>query len=367
MTDKKGCKRDGNDTVIPFRREPDFYQRVIFIYGIGAFLLLVAVLLWHASNVVLLVFSSLLIAVLLNDATKVLQSRLHLGRGLALGIVLAVVVALLALGGWLLAPRVVTQVNQLITELPASLQRMWNYLEGHSVLREAVRMLPAPEQMVKNTSAVMARAGSIFSGLLGTLGNVVFILFVAIYLAAQPGIYTRGLIKLLPPSKRPRGMVVVTEQGKTLSLWLRGKLLSMTVVGVVTGIGLTLLDVPLALALGVVAGLLDFIPYIGPILAAVPALLIAFSQEPSLALYVVIVFAGIQVLEAYLLAPLIDRKMVSLPPALTITMQVLMGVAFGLAGVALATPLTALIAVTIAMLYVEDVLDDHVELPSESE
>ncbi|WP_420473766.1 AI-2E family transporter [Noviherbaspirillum sp. ST9] len=152
-----------------------------------------------------------------------------------------------------------------------------------------------------------------------------------------------------------------------MSLWLRGKLLSMTVVGAATAIGLTILGVPLALALGLVAGLLDFIPYIGPVLAAIPALLIAFSQGPMLALYVILLFIVLQLLEGYLLLPLIERKTVSMPPALTITMQVLMGLAFGLAGIALATPLTAVVAVLVAMLYVEDVLDDRVNLPAEKE
>ncbi|HEY0844398.1 MAG TPA: AI-2E family transporter [Noviherbaspirillum sp.] len=366
MTEQQDGASGGNNTAIPFRREPDFIPRVLIFYGVGVLFLLVVALFVYASNVVLLVFSAILIAILLNDASRALARWFPLSHGIALVLVLALVVAVLIAGGWFLAPQAVSQVNQLVADLPAALQRLREYLESHPTLKEAVGMLPPPDQMLKNTSSLMAQAGSVFSGLLGSLGNLVFILFVAIYLAAQPGIYTRGVIKLLPPQRRGRGRAVVEELGTTLSLWLRGKLLSMLVVGTVTGIGLTLLDVPLALALGVVAGLFDFIPYIGPIFAAVPAVLIAFSQSPTLALYVVILFAGVQMLEGYLLAPLIDRKMVSLPPALTITMQVLMGLAFGLIGIALATPLTAVIAVTIAMLYVEDVLDDQVELPGDA-
>jgi len=131
------------------------------------------------------------------------------------------------------------------------------------------------------------------------------------------------------------------------------------VVGAATATGLWLLEVPLALILGLIAGLLDFIPYLGPLMAGVPAALIAFSISPELGLYTVLLFAGIQLLEGYLLSPLIEAKTVSLPPALTIAMQILFGTMFGMAGIALATPLAAVLSVLITMLYVQDVLRDR--------
>lgn len=345
------------------KREPGFAGRVLIVFAIGAAFLFLVALLWFASTVVLLVFSSVLVAVLLCDASGFVERRLRLSHGLALAAVLLLVVGLLALWGWLLAPSIVAQTQQLIADLPNAAQRLRDFLEQHEPLKALVRALPSPQELLSDASALATRAGTVFSGVLGGVGHFVFIIFVAIYLAAQPGVYTRGLVKLIPPNKRGRGKAVLDELGKTLTLWLRGKLISMAVIGTTTAIGLTLLDVPLALALGMVAGLFDFIPYIGPLLAAVPALLIAFSQSPALALYVLILFVAVQSIEAYLLSPLIDRKMVSLPPALTITMQVLMGLTFGLGGVALATPLTAAITVVVAMLYVEDTLDDEVRLP----
>lgn len=156
----------------------------------------------------------------------------------------------------------------------------------------------------------------------------------------------------------------MSEIGRTLGQWLMGKLLSMLIVGVLTATGLALLQVPLALLLGIVAGLLDFIPYVGPIMAGVPAVLIAFSEGPQLALYVLLLFAALQLAEGYLLLPLIERRTVALPPALTIGAQVLLGALFGFAGVALATPITAVLTVAIAMLYVEDVLGDRGRRPA---
>ncbi|TKI19934.1 AI-2E family transporter, partial [Bacillus pumilus] len=201
-------------------------------------------------------------------------------------------------------------------------------------------------------------AGSIFSGVLGTMADIVVALFVAVYLAANPRVYTNGIVALLPHRARPRAREVLNELRRVLGLWILGKLLSMLVVGVATAIGLSLLGVPVALALGLLASLLDFIPYIGSILAAAPAVLIAFTQSPMLALEVSALFLAVHALDGYVLLPLVERKTVSLPPALTISAQVLMGLAFGLGGVALATPLTAVAEVLIQMLYVQDALHD---------
>lgn len=344
-----------------------FVGRVLIAYGIGMIFLLLAILLWFASPAMLLLFASILMAVLLHDACTNVRKWLHVSHGIALVLVLLAAVAFLALAGLLLAPQVIEQGNQLVSELPKAIQRLREYLERNQVLQQINRYLPSPEKIFSNAASVATQAGTVFAGVVGVLGNIAIFLFVSIYLASQPRPYTDGIVKLLPKQKRARGREVLHELEKTLSLWLRGKLLSMAVVGAVTAIGLMLLGVPMSLALGVLAGLLDFIPYIGPILAAIPAVLIAFSEGPMLALYVVLLFIALQMMEGYLLLPLVERKTVSLPPALTIMMQVLMGMAFGLAGVALATPLTAVAAVLIAMLYVQDVLEDKVTLPAEQD
>ncbi|MDP2246517.1 MAG: AI-2E family transporter, partial [Nitrosomonadales bacterium] len=142
--------------------------------------------------------------------------------------------------------------------------------------------------------------------------------------------------------------------GENLSKWLVGKAISMIIVGTVTTIGLMALGMPLALMLGIIAGLLDFIPYLGPLIAAVPAIMIALVEDPALALYVALLFTGIQLLQSYLLEPFIVRKSVTLPPALTIFMQVLLGSLFGLIGVALAIPFTVVLKVLIEMLYLKE-------------
>jgi len=137
-----------------------------------------------------------------------------------------------------------------------------------------------------------------------------------------------------------------------------GQLISMTAVGLSSYLGLRLLGVPLALTLAVVAFLLTFIPFIGPLLSGIPVVLVAFSQSPTLALYALLLYTAIQLFEGYVLTPNVQRRSVSLPPALTIAAQVLLGVLVGALGVTLATPLAAAGMVVVNRLYVEEVLED---------
>lgn len=347
------------------QQEPAFIRQVMLFYGIGAIFLALACLLWFAANVLLLAFAAILLAVLLGDASVRLQTWLPLSRGLALGLVVLLILTVLGLAGWLAAPGVVEQTNLLFDTLSRSLERLQASLQGYGFLQNLWGKLPSPETMATQASAMLTRAGVFFSGIFGALASVVIIAFVGVYLAARPGSYINGIVRLFPAEKRPRTREIMHEIGNVLAQWLMGKMLSMIIIGTLTALGLALLQVPLAMVLGILAGLLDFIPYIGPIMAGVPAVLIAFSESPTLALYVLLLFTGLQITEAYLLSPLIERRTVSLPPALTIMMQTLLGTFFGLAGVALATPLTAALAVMITMLYVQDVLGDQVKIPGE--
>jgi predicted PurR-regulated permease PerM len=186
----------------------------------------------------------------------------------------------------------------------------------------------------------------------------VIVSVLGIYLAADPELYLRGVIRLVPVGKRAGARDLLETLGHTLRWWMVGQLISMTAVGLLSYIGLRLLGVPLALILAVVAFLLTFIPFIGPLLSAIPVVLVAFSQSPTMALYTLLLYTAIQMLEGYVLTPNVQRRSVSLPPALTIAAQVLFGVLVGSLGLALATPLAAAGMVAVNRLYVEEVLED---------
>jgi predicted PurR-regulated permease PerM len=195
------------------------------------------------------------------------------------------------------------------------------------------------------------------------LGSVLIFLFLGLYLAIDPDVYRRGLLRLVPLPKRPRVQDILDEIGHILGRWLVGRIFSMLVVGGITMLGLWLLQVPLPLALGLLAALGELVPNFGPLLAFIPALLLAFTDNSSHALGVLGLYLAVQGLESYVLTPLVERRAVSLPPALTITAQVLLGLLAGGLGLVLAAPLTATAMILVQRLYVEDVLHDAMAEP----
>ncbi|GIZ50130.1 AI-2E family transporter [Noviherbaspirillum aridicola] len=342
-------------------------HRTVLFDTVSLLFVLAASVIWLAPEVLLLIFACVLMAILLYDVSARLRGWLGLPNWAALTIVVVLLLALIVGGGWLMAPQISRQSSELAEAVPQALQELRDTLSRYPMLESLSSGMPAGEQMTKQLGSLLPRAGLVFSGVLGVLGNVAIIAFVGVYLAAQPRPYINGIVILVPTRRRERAREVLDELGRTLGQWLAGKALSMLIVGIVTTAGLALLGVPLALVLGIIAGLLDFIPYVGPIVAGVPAVLIAFTESPALAGSVALLFLAIQIGEGYLLMPLIERRTVSLPPAVTIVVQVLMGALFGMAGVALATPLAAVGAVLITMLYVQDVLGDRVPTPSQKD
>lgn len=334
-------------------------KRVTIINGLAILFIALAAAIVLAADALLLVFACILCAILLYKLSEIMARRFHMNRKWALTIVVLVLAAIIGLGSWAMAPQISEQSSKLAKEIPAAVERLQTAVQQHPLLKRVASELPPPEQIVKQMGNMVPNAGLFFGGVLGAIGNVIIIIFVGIYFAASPQLYTNGAIRLVPQSKRPRAREVQQELGHTLASWLLGKAASMLIVGIATSIGLSMLGVPLALILGIIAGLLDFIPYLGPIMAGVPAVLLALSISPELALYTVLLFVGIQLVEGYVLQPLIEARAVDLPPALVVVMQLIFGTLFGFAGVALATPLAAGLAVLVKMLYVEDVLGDR--------
>ena len=359
-------EQDQEHVVDPPQVQRRVARRVTMISGIAILFGAIAAAIVLAADALLLIFACILCAILLYKLSEILARRLHMNRKLALGIVVLLLIAVIGVGGWAMAPQIAEQSSKLAKEIPAAVERLQGEVQRHPLIKRMLAELPPPEQIVKQMGSMVPNAGLFFGGVVGALGNVVIILFVGIYFATSPSLYTNGLVRLVPQDHRPRAREVQQELGNTLASWLLGKAASMLIVGTVTSIGLSMLGVPLALILGIIAGLLDFIPYLGPIMAGIPAVLLALSISPDLALYTIVLFVGIQLVEGYVLQPLIEAKAVDLPPALVIVMQLVFGTLFGFAGVALATPLAAGLAVLVKMLYIEDVLGDRSQVKAKA-
>jgi predicted PurR-regulated permease PerM len=211
---------------------------------------------------------------------------------------------------------------------------------------EAARSLAAPAMTV---------AGSA----LGAIAGAFVLIVTMIYFAANPTLYLKGLVSLVPKARRARTHDVLNKVGHVLRWWFLGQLIDMAVVGVLTVVGLALIGMPMALALGVLAGILTFVPYFGAILAAIPALAIALGQSLHMTILTAVVFAICHVVEGYVVSPLVQDRMVRLPPALLILSMTFIGSLFGPMGVVLATPMAAAGLVLVSELYVVDVLEDE--------
>lgn len=321
----------------------------LFVLGFTLTLLVLV-----AADVLLVIFAGLLVAVLLSGGGATVRRITHLPRAWSIAAFIILVLFGFTLAFLAFAPAAARQIDELATQLPdafSSLIDRIGALPGGDHLLDRLR----PSRLMSGEAGGMATAA--VSSTFGALGNAVIILFIGLYGALDPDLYRRGLRAMLAPSLRARADEVMDEVGKTLTQWLGAQLISMTVVGVLTWLGLWLIGIPLAFILGLIAALLAFIPNIGPVIAAAPALLLAMPDGLSAVGMVVGVYLVVQTLESYLITPMIQQERVALPPVLIISAQLLFGVLFGLLGLALATPLAALGMTLFREIYIRDYLE----------
>lgn len=323
---------------------------------LGVFALAAA--LWLAVDVLLLLFGSVLIATALRAPTRAITATTSLPNGAALALTILVVTLAVSLLGWFLVPRVSAQLPDLIDSLTDSALQV-NRSLGLEAMAERLGLESTLISALPSPAGVIGGATSVISRTFGVFANVLILVVVAIYLAAAPRLYVRGAVRLLPKDRRSRARETMSAIARALRWWIIGQSIAMTVVGLLSFVGLTLLGVPLALALATIAFLTNFVPFIGPIVSGIPAVLVGLTQGPETALGVLLLYVGIQSFEGYVLTPMVQRRSVDLPPALTIAAQVVFGVLFGALGVIFATPLAAAGLVAVNMLYVEDVLGDR--------
>lgn len=317
---------------------------------------------WYAIDILLLLFAGLLFGVFLRALADTTSDRLGWSSRAGLTAVVFVGTVVFALATWSLFESISGQFDQLAADLPRALSRLKSRVEGYGWGRWLVEQVSEPAEMdwnalVWSNGVLPSTFGTTFSVVSGAL----VVLFVGIYFAAQPDWYRRGLLRLVPLDKRSRVGEVLEAVSHRLRWWLVGQSLAMLTVGVLTFVGLSILGLDLALALGVLAGALAFVPYLGPVMAFVPAGLIALLSSPAMTVWVGLVYLGIQTVESYVVTPNIQRRAVALPPILTLAAQLVMGALAGTLGLLLATPLTACALPIVQMLYVEDVLGDAPE------
>lgn len=313
-------------------------------------LLALAALVWTVVDALVIGFGGIVFATVLVALSRPLSRVTGLAPRWSLMIV---IVGLVVVGGafaWLFGNEVAGQFSELQRRLPEAVASLRAWLEGSPAGRtvvDSVRDAAANAELV-------SQAGLVATGVVGATGNLLLIVFLGIYFASDPAMYRDGAVRLVPPPHRPRVREALDASGDALRKWLVAQAIAMVTVGVLTGVVLAIVGVPLALSLGVLAGLFDFIPVVGPILAAVPGILLAFTEGPQMALYAAIVYLGVQQLEGNVISPLVQRWAVRLPPVLGLLAIVACGILFGALGVIFAIPMAVVTMVLVKKLYVDE-------------
>lgn len=335
-----------------------FIRRVLIVIALAA----LAALVWRLADVLLLAFGAVVVAVILRALADLIARYIHSSKRWSLAIAVVMILAAVALILFLFGRQMQAQLGELARVLPPA---------GEYVLGEfGVDARKLSEQLPNMLGSglpreILGRVAAFGLTVLGGLSDLLVVVVAGVFLAADPELYRSGLVKLFPPSQHRRITDALDAAGTALRLWLLGQLVAMALVGILVGAALWAIGLPSPLALALIAALGEFVPFVGPILAALPALVIAVSQSTEMLLWTLGAFVVVQQIESNLITPLVQREAVELPPALSLLSVLAFGVVFGPAGLVLAVPLTVVAFVLVKKLYVRETLGEETPVPGE--
>jgi predicted PurR-regulated permease PerM len=351
----------GSGTESGLRLDPAVRKAMEMGLGIVA-IVAGAILFWYSSQVLLLFFAAVFISVFFSGLGRFLEKHTRLSYQASVAIALLGLLQLLVLAGLIVGPAVANQSTTLSDTLPKAYHQLLDEVKGS---QWGGHLYAATQRAMEASSNNNWQSTLKFAGLtIHGIGGLVFALVIGIFLAFEPELYRTGFLNLFPKRRRDRMGEVLDELGFTLWWWLMGQLVTMATMGIFIGVGLRILGVPLAGTLGLIAAVLSFIPSLGMIIAVVPAIMLGLTISPSMGLWVALLYLGVQLIEANVITPLVQRRAISLPPAFVLGSELLMGLLLGGAGLAFATPLVAVVLVLVNMLYIQDVLGEPGSLPS---
>nr|WP_298798283.1 AI-2E family transporter [uncultured Acetobacter sp.] len=313
-------------------------------------LAVIGLMVWLLGDVLTIIFAAALFAVVLHGLSNILVKHLRLPYGWSLTAVVAALVGAVVLLIWGSGPAIVDEAAKLQDALGQQEASLRTTLQHSPTGQMILNYLPSSlggnqggggSSLASLGSRIAGSMTGMLGSAFGAVGTIVVILIAGLYFAMAPALYANGALRLVPVAQRPRARMLMLRASQTLWAWVAGQSLDMLVVGVLSGVGLWFIGVPLALALGVLAGLCNFIPYIGAIMGAVPALLLALSLGTRETIMVAALYSVIQFFEGNVLAPVIQRHAVQMPPAITVLSQTLFGAILGFPGLIFASPLTA--------------------------
>lgn len=345
---------------------PTFVRRVLFLVGVGLVLLVA----WQLIDVMLLVFGAILVAVLLRALGDPIHKLTPLNEGLSLLAAGLLIISLLSAAGWLFGATVAEQVQELVDSLPKSAEELQARLAGLPLPANFMAQLQSFDLASAREAAgpiqsILGRVGGYAMTVAGAVTNLVVVIFAGIYLAISPVQSRDGLLSLVPAGPREPMRHALNVSGVALRRWLLGQFVSMTIVGVLTWIGVSIIGLPSPVALGLFAAIAAFVPIVGPVVSVIPAIMLALQAGPMMVVWTILVYVIVQQVESNLTYPLIQKKAVALPPALTLFAVLGFGVLFGPLGVIFAAPLLVVLFVMVKILYIRNTLGDPAHVPGE--
>ncbi|NJC32707.1 putative PurR-regulated permease PerM [Sphingomonas jejuensis] len=347
----------------PTDGERPSFSRAATIIVIAIALVGVAWVFVALTRFIMLVFAAVVLAVIFDALTRRICRWTRLPRGIALALAVTAILVLICAAFTLFGAQIIGQFDTIMESLPSAIASVEGVLDSVG-LGDAARNLFA--QGGNDLSTLLSRAGGYLLAATSGIADAVLVFVGAIFLASDPDVYRRGVLMLMPHRAEETAERAMDDATRGLRGWMIGQVVSSLVVGVFTWAGLQLLGVPAAGGLGVIAGLLDVIPLVGPIIAGVPAVLLAFTVSPTTALWTVLLFLVIQQLQGNFLQPMIQKQAVDVPPAVLLFAVVAAGLLFGALGVLLAAPLTVVIFVMVQRIYVRTILDRPIRIAGES-
>jgi predicted PurR-regulated permease PerM len=320
-----------------------------------------AFLLWEVRTVLVLLFGAVMVATIFRAIADLFHKHLRCPARLAMIVAVLLVVGVIGLVAWLIGSQVSAQSQQLADTLPRAAQMIDSQLATIGLGRPLGQSI----EHVQTAGLIGSNLEGFLSSATLSVASVLIVFFGGVFLAAQPRLYGIGAIKLVPPARRSLVAEAMEESDRALRLWLKGQLWAMILIFLMTWAGLWLLGVPSALVLALISGVLEFIPYAGAIVSAVPAIMVALVQGPELALWVAGLYVAVHHVEAYLVQPVIQQFAVEIPAVMTLFALLAFGLLFGFLGILLAAPLAVVSYVLVKRLYVIEALDTPTPIPGE--
>jgi predicted PurR-regulated permease PerM len=345
-----------------------FFKKVLIFILIALSSILLIMFVGKAINTLLLIFAGVLLGVVFRAARDFVHDFTNIGHGFSLGVVLLLFISSIGLIGYLLVPQLASQADTFYREIPQTWEMTKNAISNWGWGRELANENPKVQDFFTDETGatgedydMTARILSYLSFSVSIVAALVLIFVIAIYIAAEPKLYSEGFIRLFPIPRRKRVVQLMDEISLTIQWWMVGQLCSMLILGTLATVGLWLLGVPYAIMLGAFTAFMTFIPNLGPIIAAVPILLIALTAGIDTAIYTGIFYTILQCIEGYFITPMIHRRAIAVPPVLIIVIQFLLYYLIGFLGVLLAMPLIGCMTVLVKRLYIQDILGDPLE------